>query len=35
MKPEYKFKKAMRGAVVPISKGKTRITIWIDDKGLA
>jgi uncharacterized protein (DUF4415 family) len=31
MKPEYDFKKARRGAVVPISKGKTRITIRIDD----
>jgi uncharacterized protein (DUF4415 family) len=31
MKPEYNFKKAKRGAVVPIPKGKTRITIRIDD----
>jgi uncharacterized protein (DUF4415 family) len=31
MKPEYDFKKARRGAAVPISKGKTRITIRIDD----
>ena len=31
MKPEYDFKKAKRGAVVPIPKGKTRITIRIDD----
>ena len=31
MKPEYEFKKAKRGAVVPIPKGKTRITIRIDD----
>ena len=30
MKPEYNFKKAKRGAVVPISKTKTRITIRID-----
>lgn len=35
MKPEYDFKKAKRGAVVPISKGKTRITIRIDDEILA
>ena len=31
MKPKYDFKKAKRGAVVPIPKGKTRITIRIDD----
>ncbi len=31
MKPEYDFKKAKRGAVVPIPRGKTRITIRIDD----
>jgi uncharacterized protein (DUF4415 family) len=31
MKPKYNFKKAKRGAVVPIPKGKTRITIRIDD----
>jgi uncharacterized protein (DUF4415 family) len=31
MKPEYEFKKAKRGAVVPVPKGKTRITIRIDD----
>jgi uncharacterized protein (DUF4415 family) len=31
MKPEYDFKKGKRGAVVPIPKGKTRITIRIDD----
>ena len=35
MKPEYDFKKAKRGAVVPIPKGKTRITIRIDDEILA
>jgi uncharacterized protein (DUF4415 family) len=35
MKPEYDFKKAKRGAVVPIPKGKTRITIRIDDDILA
>jgi len=31
MKKEYNFKKGKRGAVVPVSKGKTRITIRIDD----
>lgn len=31
MKPEYDFKKAKRGAVVPVPKSKTRITIRIDD----
>jgi uncharacterized protein (DUF4415 family) len=31
MKPEYDFKKAKRGAVIPVPKGKTRITIRIDD----
>jgi uncharacterized protein (DUF4415 family) len=35
MKPEYDYKKAKRGAVVPIPKGKTRITIRIDDDILA
>ena len=30
MKKEYNFTKAKRGAVVP-QKGKTRITIYIDD----
>lgn len=35
MKPEYDFKKAKRGAVVAIPKGKTRITIRIDDDILA
>jgi uncharacterized protein (DUF4415 family) len=35
MKPEYDFKKAKRGIVVPISKGKTRITIRIDDNVLS
>jgi uncharacterized protein (DUF4415 family) len=34
MKPEYDFKKAKRGTVVPIAKGKTRITIRIDDEVL-
>jgi uncharacterized protein (DUF4415 family) len=31
MKNEYNFSKGKRGAVVPVSKGKTRITIRIDD----
>jgi uncharacterized protein (DUF4415 family) len=31
MKKEYNFGKGKRGAVVPASKGKTRITIRIDD----
>ena len=31
MKKEYNFKKGKRGAVVPVPKGKTRITIHIDD----
>lgn len=31
MKKEYDFSKGKRGAVVPASKGKTRITIRIDD----
>jgi uncharacterized protein (DUF4415 family) len=35
MKAEYSFKKAKRGAVLPISQGKTRITIRIDDDILA
>lgn len=30
MRPEYDFSKAKRGAVGP-TKGKTRITIYIDD----
>lgn len=30
MRPEYDFSKGKRGAVVP-TKGKTRITIYIDD----
>ena len=30
MRPEYDFSKAKRGALIP-SKGKTRITIYIDD----
>ena len=31
MKKEYDFSKGNRGAVVPVVKGKTRITIRIDD----
>jgi uncharacterized protein (DUF4415 family) len=31
MKKEYNFKKGKRRAVVPVPKGKTRITIRIDD----
>ena len=31
MKSEYNFSKGKRGAVVPAAKGKTRITIRIDD----
>jgi uncharacterized protein (DUF4415 family) len=31
MRREYDFSKAKRGAVVPVSKGKTRITIRLDD----
>lgn len=31
MKKEYNFSKGKRGAVVPVLKGKTRITIRIDD----
>jgi len=31
MKKEYDFSKDKRGAVVPAPKGKTRITIRIDD----
>ena len=31
MKKEYNFSKAKRGAVIP-RKGKTRISIYIDDK---
>ena len=35
MKAEYDFRSAKRGAVVPIPKGKTRITIRLDDDVLA
>jgi uncharacterized protein (DUF4415 family) len=31
MKKEYNFSKGKRGAVAPVVKGKTRITIRIDD----
>ena len=31
MKKEYNFSKGKRGAVVPVPKGKTRITIRIDN----
>ncbi len=31
MRREYDFSKAKRGAVAPVSKGKTRITIRVDD----
>jgi len=34
MKKEYDFSKGKRGAVVPVPKGKTRITIRIDDEVL-
>ena len=34
MKKEYNFSKGKRGAVVPAPKGKTRITIRIDDDNL-
>jgi uncharacterized protein (DUF4415 family) len=32
MKKEYNFNKGKRGSVVPVPKGKTRITIRIDDE---
>ena len=32
MKSEYNFSKGKRGAVIPAPKGKTRITILIDDE---
>jgi uncharacterized protein (DUF4415 family) len=35
MKREYDFRKARRGAVVSVPKGKTRITIRLDDEILA
>jgi uncharacterized protein (DUF4415 family) len=35
MKREYNFADAKRGAVIPTPKGKTRITIRLDDEILA
>ena len=35
MKREYDFSKAKRGAVVSVHKGKTRITIRLDDEILS
>jgi uncharacterized protein (DUF4415 family) len=35
MKREYDFSKAQRGAVVSVPKGKTRITIRLDDEILS
>lgn len=35
MKKEYDFSKGRRGALDPLPKGKTRITIRIDDDVLA
>jgi len=35
MVQEYDFSKGKRGPVVPVSKGKTRITIRIDEDVLA
>ncbi|MGA7626449.1 MAG: hypothetical protein WCA91_23020 [Candidatus Acidiferrales bacterium] len=35
MKREYDFSKAKRGAVLTVPKGKTRITIRLDDEILA
>lgn len=34
MKPEYDFTRAKRSPILPASKGKTRITIRIDDEVL-
>ena len=31
MKREYDFRGARRGAVIPVAKGKTRITIRLDE----
>ena len=31
MKKEYDFSKGKRGAVLPVSTGKTRVTIRLDD----
>jgi len=35
MKREYDFRKAKRGAVISVPRGKTRITIRLDDEILA
>jgi uncharacterized protein (DUF4415 family) len=35
MKREYDFSKAKRGPVIPVPKGKTRITIRLDDDVIA
>ena len=35
MKREYDFSKAKRGPVIPVPKGKTRITILLDDDIIA
>jgi uncharacterized protein (DUF4415 family) len=35
MRREYDFRNARRGAVLPVPKGKTRITIRLDDDVLA
>jgi uncharacterized protein (DUF4415 family) len=35
MRKQYDFSQAKRGAVVPVPKGKTRITIRLDDEVLA
>lgn len=35
MKREYNFRKGKRGAVAPTPRGKTRITIRLDDDVLA
>ncbi|MFZ2508264.1 MAG: BrnA antitoxin family protein [Steroidobacteraceae bacterium] len=35
MRKEYDFSKAKRGPVVPIPKGKKRITIRLDDEVIA
>jgi hypothetical protein len=35
MKREYDFPKARRGPVIPVPKGKTRVTIRLDEDVLA
>ena len=35
MKREYNFRGARRGAVIPVGKGKTRITIRLDEDVVA